>query len=438
MKRDLYQALLRWKQSTRRKPLVLQGARQVGKTYLLKQFGQTEYTHSLYLNFEEERKLSQYFKNSLNPHTIIQELSVFKQIPIQPEHTLLIFDEIQECPEALNSLKYFREKANEYHIVAAGSLLGVKLSRTHGFPVGQVNFLMLYPMTFMEFLSALGKTEWREFLESFTANGSIPEPLHFELIQLLRRYFYVGGLPEAVEVYRNTQDLPAVREVHREVLQSYHLDFAKHAEPHEIMKITRIWDQVPSQLAKENKKFIFTAIKKSARAREYEAALQWLADAGLIIRSFHISAPRIPLEGYCDKNIFKVYCLDVGLLASLCQIAPEAMFEEHALFTEYKGALTENFVAQALVATHHSSSLYYWSSPGTAEVDFVMQKDSQTYPLEVKAGTSQHKRSLLVYAEKYHPIVLSRTSLRSFVQEEKIVNYPLYMVGRFPIEIPDL
>ena len=431
MKRAIFKQLLAWKTSQRRKPLILQGARQVGKTYILKTLGEKEYPHYVYVNFEEDPKLKGLFEDSLNPRRVLQDLSIYLNQDIQPEKTLIIFDEIQECPNALNSLKYFNEQANEFHIAAAGSLLGIKLKQNKGFPVGKVNFLELYPLTFFEFLNATDKAKLRELLEEIQEFKPIAEPLHQELINALKQYFFVGGMPEAVAEFHANNNLNSVREIHQEILNAYLLDFAKHAPPNQVMKITAIWELIPGQLAKENKKFIFSALSKSARAREYETALQWLADAGLIYKSYNISTPKLPLERYADKNIFKVFLLDVGLLSALCRTPAQIILDDEKLFSEFYGAFTENFVAQEL-ASHQHKSLYYWTSEGIAEVDFIIDHELQIYPLEVKKNFSKKKKSLIVYGQKYQTKFLARASLRNLKCDGNIQNYPLYMVCRFP------
>lgn len=432
MKRDIYKLLEEWKCSTRRKPLVLNGARQVGKTYALKHFGKTSYKKMAYLNFEKDEKLGQYFEGTLDPKQLIKILTIHTEIEIEPFHTLLILDEIQECPKALNSLKYFCEEANDYHVVAAGSLLGVKTARERGFPVGKVNFLHLYPLTFFEFLTALGHEKIRIFLEEYHTYEPIPNPLHEELIQLLKIYFFIGGMPEAVAEYSKTDSLTVVREIQLEILNAYEKDFAKHAPQNEIMKITTVWQQVHRQLAKENKKFIFAAIRKSARGRDYEDAIQWLADAGLIHKSYLVQSPKFPLSAYADNNVFKIFLADVGLLGAQSNLSSQTVIDGDLLFTEFKGALTENYVAQELIAAKHRNP-YYWASEGMAEIDFLIEEEHEIYPLEVKAGLSQKKKSLLVYNQKYTPSKLIRTTAMNLKHDGNIYNYPLYLISCFPL-----
>ncbi len=437
MKRDIYQLLEAWKRSTRRKPLILNGARQVGKTYALKHFGRTSYTKIVYLNFEKDEKLSQYFEGTIDPKQLIKIISIHAELEIEPSNTLLIFDEIQSCPKALNSLKYFCEEANDYHVVAAGSLLGIKTAGEKGFPVGKVNFLNLYPLTFFEFLSASGQEKTRLFLEEYNTYEPLPLPIHEKLIQLLKFYFFIGGMPEAVAEYVKTEKLSIVREIQLEILNSYEKDFAKHAPTHEIMKITTVWKQIHRQLAKENKKFIFAAIRKSARGRDYEEAIQWLADAGLIHKSYLVESPKFPLSAYADNNTFKIFLADVGLLGAQSNLSPQTIISGDLLFTEFKGALTENYIAQELLATKHKSP-YYWTSEGLAEVDFLIEEESGVCPLEVKAGTSQKKKSLLVYNQKYAPSKLIRSTTMNLKHDGSIYNYPLYLISRFPLKVPPL
>ncbi len=431
MKRHIYQKLVKWKNDRYRKPLILKGARQVGKTYILSEFAK-EYTNSLYINFEEMPEIAAIFADNLDPNKLIDNLQIQFGITIEPKETLLIFDEIQECPNALNSLKYFNEKANEYHIVAAGSLLGVKLNRSKGFPVGKVDFFDLKPLSFFEFLDGLGEVRLREMLVNIDVCEPINAAIHQKAIALLKDYFIVGGMPEAVAMYVQEKDFDKVRKVQKNILDAYVLDFAKHASASEVMKIMAVWESIPNQLAKENKKFIFSAISKSARAREYESSIQWLVDAGLIYKSFNISVPKIPVDSYADKNAYKIYMMDVGLLGYMSRLPVKIMMQQNQLFIEFKGALTENFVAQELIVGQFDR-LYYWTSSGAAEVDFVLPYELDVYPLEVKAGVSTHKKSLMVYDKKYQPKILTRTTLMNLKHDDKLCNCPLYMISLFPI-----
>ena len=431
MKRDCYQQLLRWKNSPHRKPLILRGARQVGKTYLLKQFGQQEFKNYCYVNLEEDPAVKTIFSQKLSPARILSDLAIYSNQPIKPRDTLIIIDEIQECPRALTSLKYFNEEAKEYSVIAAGSLLGVKLGKASGFPVGKVNFMDLYPLSFFEFLTAMDEEKLRNSLEKKSEFEPISEPVHLKLIELLRLYFFIGGMPEVIKQYLVEKDLLRAREVQQEILKAYLFDFSKHADAVNIMKISKIWHAMPNQLAKENKKFMYVEVDKQAKSREYETALHWLIDAGLVYQTFNVKAPRQPLLSYIDPKAFKLFLFDTGLLGCLSELSPQIILEGDQLFTEFKGALTENFVAQELKASGFPS-LFYWASANTAEVDFLLPLQNKILPLEVKAGTSTKKKSLMVYANKYQPPVLLRTSLMNFKQDEKIANYPLYMVSCIP------
>lgn len=431
MQRDIYQKLLEWKSSPRRKPLLLKGARQVGKTYILQKFGEQQYSYMAYLNFEEEPLLDDFFKYNLTPEKIIRNISLYIKHDIKPERDLIIFDEIQASNNALNSLKYFNEKANEYHIVAAGSLLGIKLSKPKSFPVGKVNFLDMYPLTFLEFLDANNQSELRELIENTSEFIPYPELFHQELINLLRTYYYIGGMPEAVHFFSETNEFFKIREIQKEITNSYLLDFAKHAPAQDIPKLSLIWESIPAQLGKENKKFSFTALKKTARAREYENALKWLEDTGLILRVNLVKTGKIPLNAYSDQTIFKIYLLDVGLLGALAKIAPDILTHGDQLFTEFKGAFVENYVAQQL-KSHTQTELYYWKSAGSAEIDFICEYGNNIFPLESKAGINPRSKSLLFYDQKYNPNLLSRTTLLNLKQDGKICNYPLYAISLFP------
>ena len=428
MQRDIYQKLIEWKSSKDRKPLLLQGARQTGKTYVLKEFGEKEYKNLVYCNFEKEPQLSGIFERDLRPQRILEFLSLYKKTEIDPVQTILFFDEIQESNNALNSLKYFCEETPHYNIVAAGSLLGVKLSTPKSFPVGKVTLLSLSPMTFPEFLSAVGETRYRNMLEEMTAVEPLPDLIHNELIEILKAYYFVGGMPEAVARYVDSRSFEQVRAVQNDILREYALDFAKHAPASDIPKLSILWDSIPGHLARENKKFIFSAISKSARARDYENALRWLCDAGLIQMAHAVETIQQPIAGFADRHSFKVYMLDIGLLACLSRIPPGMLIDGHELFTTYHGAFVENYVAQQLAAL--GSPLYYWKSGGNGtEVDFLYEHESIVFPLEVKAGINPKSKSLLAYDKKFKPRMLVRSTLLNLIKNGRILNIPLYVVN---------
>jgi predicted AAA+ superfamily ATPase len=410
---------------------MLEGARQVGKTYLLKKLGKHEYKHFYYLNFDETPDACTLFEGNISAASILKKLSIYFQTQITPTDSLICFDEIQECDGALASLKYFCEDAPDYHLAAAGSLLGVKLNSTKGFPVGKVTIRHLHPLSFTEFLMATDKNGWIKLLHELSAHEKIPELFHHELTEALKIYFFVGGMPEAVASYIQTNDLEAVRQIHKDILRTYELDFAKHATPADAAKISLIWDTIPSQLSKENKKFIYSAVRESARAREYETAIQWLVDARLILKSYNITKPGTPLKSYANHDIFKTYFLDVGLLGAMSQLRAKVILEGDLLFTEYKGALTENYIAQSLT-TFLDHQLFYWTSEGKAEVDFVVDIEGKAIPVEVKSGQSTKKKSLALYCEKYSPLIAARTSLMNITLNGVLLNIPLYAISELP------
>ena len=432
MKRDIYHKMLEWKSSKRRKPLLIRGARQVGKTYILSLFGNEEYENTAYFNFEENPALDDFFQQKLDPKTIIDNLSLYLGREIKPGNDLVIFDEIQASSNALNALKYFSEKAGEYHIAAAGSLIGIMLSRPRSFPVGKVNFLDMYPMTFLEYLEAVGKPQLRQLIETKERFTPFPQPFHNELVEWLGKYFVVGGMPEAVKLFVETGNLTEIRKNQREIIDSYLLDFAKHAITSDIPKLGIIWDSIPAHLARENKKFIFSAIRKSARAREYESALQWLENAGLIYKSYQVTKAKHPLKAYMNRSIFKVFVLDIGILGAMANLFPKAFTGDNSLFMEYRGAFVENYVAQQL-RSEKQIDLYYWTSEGKkAELDFLCEYRSQVLPLEAKAGINPKSKSLTSFNHQYNPTVLSRTTLLNLRRDGKICNYPLYAITLFP------
>ena len=428
MQRDLYRQLCDWKTSPRRKPLVLRGARQVGKTHLLKEFGRREYESLAYFNFEEDPRLKGFFTGRLEPTALVEALGLYRKATIRPGRDLIFFDEIQACNEALNALKYFQEDAGDFHIAAAGSLLGVKLSQPMSFPVGKVNFLDLRPMSFPEFLDAVGESRYRGLLDAKSDAEPFLEPFHEELTALLKHYFFVGGMPEAVRCFAETRDLSGVRAIQKEILDAYVLDFAKHAPASDIPKLLQVWDSIPAQLARENRKFVFTALKKTARARDYENAIHWLEKAGLILRAFLVNKPGQPLSAYADRGAFKVYALDIGLLGAMAGISPEILVRGHDLFQEFKGSFVENHVAQTLAGLPGAGGLHYWKNDSaTAEVDFLWQSpQGGILPLEAKSGINPKSKSLRIYEEKFHPARLLRTTPLNLRQDGKILNIPLY------------
>jgi len=429
MKRDIYKKLLRWKESGRRKPLVLKGARQTGKTYILKELGNKEYKDIFYFNFEEDDGLDLFFQKNLDPRRIIRELSIYSKRDVRPGQDLIIFDEIQASNNALNSLKYIHEQANEYHVAAAGSLLGLKVSSPKSFPVGKVNFLNLFPMSFPEFLSATGEKKYRNFLEGLAETEPLPGPFHDELNSLLRNYYFTGGMPEPVKCFTETENLTEVRTIHKEIINSYLLDFAKHASNADIPKLSHIWESIPTQLARENKKFMFSAVRKTARARDYENAILWLEDAGLIHRAFAASTAKHPLLGYMDRNSFKVYALDIGLLGAMAGIPADILVRGDKLFNEYQGAFVENYVAQHLAAMFEMP-LVYWKSAGRmAEVDFLCEIEDAILPLEVKAGINPKSKSLRSYDKQFQPPLMCRSTLLNLKHDGRILNIPLYGIS---------
>lgn len=431
MKRDIYIKLRAWKESSRRKPLLLQGARQTGKTYILKEFGRREYRDIVYCNFEEQPSLDDFFQRDLKPERILADLGIYFNKSIRPGDDLIVFDEIQASNRALNSLKYFAEEKEAFYIAAAGSLLGVKMSVPGSFPVGKVNFLNLYPMTFLEFLDAAGESRYRKVIEDISEFMPLPEAFHVHLIDLLRKYYFCGGMPEAVNHFVQTGNGGETREIQKEIITSYVLDFAKHAPASDIQKLSLIWDSIPKHLARENKKFVFTAVKKGARARSYKDALSWLEDAGLINPAHAVESNKHPLKHYADDGCFKVYALDVGLLGAMAGTPVEFLVDQRRLFNEYEGAFVENYVAQQLTAHLAQERLYYWRSKGgKAELDFLCEIEGEIYPLEVKAGINPKSKSLRSYDQQFAPPLLARTTLLNVKRDGKICNLPLYAVSQ--------
>ena len=428
MKRSLYNKLTEWKKSKNRKPLLLQGARQVGKTYLVYQFGKNEYSHFVHLNFEQNPDLKTLFRDELNPQSIIENIAIYTGQKIVSRETLLFFDEIQTVPEVLTSLKYFQEQASEYHIIAAGSLLGVSIGKATSFPVGKVNFLTMYPMSFTEYLWAEGEEFLAQKINTMKKVEPLPDVIHKKLIKYYKQYLYIGGMPEVVSNYTEEMDISLARKTQNEILEAYKRDFSKYTEKSQTMKTTELWQSVPYQLAKENKKFKYGDIRKRARSSYFGQTIEWLKNAGLINVTYNISTPKLPLSGYADHSKFKIYLLDTGLLGAMLNLSSKMILSPEDIFREYNGAFTENFVAQELTV-HGISPLFYWTSKSDAEVDFILQTEGMIYPFEVKSGTSLNLKSLKSYAEKYHPKLLFRASPRNFIQSGNFINIPLYAIN---------
>ena len=424
MERYAMRDLLAWKDSKRRKPLVLLGARQVGKTWLLEEFGRSFPDGFVTLNFDKRPELHQFFASTKDVDRIIRNLSFAVGRPIT-KNTLIIFDEIQECGDALNALKYFCEDAPEYYVASAGSLLGLMLAK--GFPVGKVDFLRLGPMCFEEFLEANGDRNLVEYMRSVDEIGPIPELFASPLTEKLKMYFVIGGMPEAVRAWCEDGDVREVDRIQSEILDAYDHDFAKHADPYDVPKIRLIWNSLPSQLARENKKFLYSVVRKGARAREYENALNWLINAELVRKVPRITKPGIPLAAYEDLEAFKIYMPDVGLLRRHSRLASSAFGEQNRLFEEFKGALTENYVLQSLLRIP-DAGVHYWSDT-PYEIDFVIQLGNDVYPLEVKAGGNVRSASVRYYGENYaaQTKLIVRLSMRDLAYDGRILNIPLYM-----------
>jgi predicted AAA+ superfamily ATPase len=431
MKRTAYSDLLVWKKRVDRKPLLVQGARQVGKTYLLKEFGKNEYPDCVYLNFEEKPDVATLFQSNLTPVTLIEGLSAFVGRKIRPIETLIIFDEIQICQRAITSLKYFCEQAPDYHLIAAGSLLGISVGKNSSFPVGKVDFLVLHPMSFFEYLESMNAALLREHLENKSDCTPLADALHNQLMEMLRYYLFLGGMPAVVDSYVKNRDIREARRLQKNILDAYERDFSKYSTPSEAIRISEIWQSIPAQLIRENKKFLYSTIRKGARASAFESAIEWLRRAGLIILAQSLSTAKLPLRAYVDSGKFKAYMLDSGLLGALVDIEPKAVVIGDRILSEYNGAFTENYVATELVAGKNEQ-LYYWRSENIAEVDFVFGHDTRILPLEVKSGVSGGIKGLRVFSEKFKPARIYRTSPRNFTKDNDFVNIPLYAVYRFP------
>lgn len=424
MQRDILDKLIQWKTKPNHKPLIIQGARQVGKTWVMKHFGEQAFEQVAYINFDNNPRMKTLFLGDYDINRLILGLKIESGVDIQADNTLIIFDEVQEVPQALSALKYFYENAPQFYIVAAGSLLGVSLHHQVSFPVGKVDFLPLYPMTFHEFLTALGQSDLVQLLEM--QDWSLISAMKSRYIDFLRQYYFVGGMPEAVQTFIDTQNLNEVRQVQRNLLMAYEQDFSKHiSDGQTVKKVRSIWASIPEQLAKENKKFMYAQLQKGARSKDYEIALQWLKDSGLVQVVPRVKKPYLPLSAYQD-NAFKLYGLDVGLLAAQSYLDATTLLEGNRIFTEFKGALTEQYVLQQLIATQENPVFYWATEKGTAEVDFVLQRKQTVIPIEVKAEENLKAKSLKVYVEQFQPEQAFRFSMADFREQDWMVNVPLY------------
>lgn len=420
--------LLKWKQKKNKKPLIIRGARQVGKTWLMKEFGKTAYKETVYISFDNNSRMQALFEGDLSIERIITGLELYAGHKINAGNTLLVFDEIQEVPKALTSLKYFNENASQYEIICAGSMLGVALHQGTSFPVGKVEFLDLYPLSFFEFMTAMGKEQFVELLQK--GDFEMANTFKQDYIDLLKHYYYVGGMPEVVQSFSENKDFNEVREIQQRILAAYEQDFSKHAPNEAVPRIRMLWNNIPAQLTKENKKFIYGLIKEGARAKEYELAMLWLTDCGLVHKVHRVTAPSLPLKAYEDLKAFKLFLLDVGLLSCMVGLHQGILLDGNDLFREFKGALTEQYVLQQL-KTLKDIQTYYWTAErGTAEVDFVIDTGNAVIPVEVKAEANLRAKSLKTYHEKFKPPQSIRTSMADYKKEDWLLNLPLWAVER--------
>ena len=417
-----------WKFRSNRKPLIIRGARQVGKTWLMKEFGKNEYSQIAYVNFESSKSLNTLFADDFDIDRIIAAIQIETGVTIKSESTLIIFDEIQEAEGAITSLKYFHENAPQYHILSAGSLLGVSLHKQTSFPVGMVEFIDLFPMNYEEFLMALDQQALVELVAG--KNWTLIKNFKSKLIQYLRSYYYIGGMPEAVLSYKEKNDFREVRTIQKRLLKAYENDFSKHAPYDIVPRIRMLWNSIPAQLAKENKKFIYKAVKTGSRAKDYELALTWLIDCGLVHKVSRATKPGIPLKSYEDFSAFKLFFTDVGLMAAMGDIDVRTLLEGNLIFEEFKGALTEQFVLQQ-VKPIQNLAIYYWSAEKSkSEIDFLIQYSGKVIPVEVKAEENLQAKSLKTYCQKYSPTTAIRTSMSDFRKEDWMINLPLYAISQ--------
>ena len=426
MYRTAIEELHKWKARRNKKPLIIRGARQVGKTWLMKEFGEKAYADTVYINFDSNSRMAELFASDLDTDRLIMGLELYAGRKINPDNTLLIFDEVQEVPRALSSLKYFYENAPQYHIVCAGSLLGIALHQGTSFPVGKVDFLKLFPLSFKEFLMATGSERFAELLDK--QDYSMITSFKQTYIDALKHFYFVGGMPEAVQSFADEKDFNEVRNIQKRILAAYEQDFSKHAPNEIVPKIRMIWNSIPSQLAKENKKFVYGLIREGGRAKEYETAIMWLSDCGLVHKVSRVNAAGIPLKAYEDLKAFKLFVVDVGLLGCMTGLRQRTLLDRNDLFTEFKGALTEQYVCQQLKTIEDLGVYYYTNDRGSCEVDFVIDTGEQIIPVEVKAEVNLKAKSLRVYKDKYNPEISVRSSMADYKKEVWLINLPLYAV----------
>ena len=430
MYRSGIKSLKEWKLDKNKKPLVFLGARQVGKTWLIKEFGKTEFRQMVYINFEDKNAPKNMFLQNFDTKRLITEIELYSNMKITPEDTLIVFDEIQSAQQGITSLKYFQEDAPEYQIIAAGSLLGINIHPNESFPVGKVDFLKLYPMSFYEFLLAMGETGLARILDEKLWDYSPSFAEKFK--EFLRYYFFVGGMPEAVFNFSQNRDWQKIRKIQQNILGAYRSDFSKHAPKDDLPRINIVWDNIPTQLAKENKKFIYGVLKEGARAKEFELAIQWLIDSGLLHKIYSISKPALPLAAYREISAFKLYHNDIGLLGAMVNLRAKTIIEGDAIFTEFKGALTEQFVFQQLMQNDESAIHYFPFDKSKYEIDFIIQnEEDEIIPIEVKASENLRAKSFKFFCEKHKPKTAIRTSLADYKQESWLTNVPLYLIGNY-------
>lgn len=426
MYRLAIEQLYKWKESKYRKPLIIEGARQVGKTWLMKEFGKNAYEDMVYINFDSNSRMAELFRMDLDTERIVMGLELYSGKKIHPESTLIIFDEVQEVPRALGSLKYFCENAPQYHIICAGSLLGIALHSGTSFPVGKVDFVKLFPLSFREFLLATGKERFKELLDR--KDFELISAFRETLIESLKQYYFVGGMPEAVLHFTENKDFNEVRNIQQRILNAYEQDFSKHAPNEIVPRIRMVWNSIPSQLAKENKKFLYGLVREGGRAKDFETAIMWLSDCGLIHKVSRVTAPNLPLKAYEDLKAFKMFLVDIGLLGCMTGLRQRTLIEGNDLFAEFKGALTEQYVLQQLITVSSLNLYYYTNERGSCEIDFLVDNGEQVVPVEVKAEINLRAKSLRTYREKYHPSISVRTSMADYKKEDWLLNLPLYAI----------